>query len=405
MANNLIFFVPYHTGYAHAEFVRSFSSFTDLILFIYKWNPARDHLQELFGDHGKIHLDEFSIENILRRMIEYRDRKIVVLLTASTNYLFGQLQVRLFREIQQYVPWLIDVYPVGHCMYGCQSCAYAYTHRIPMSFTNYIRHKHEPMKLDNDFEIIICPSYSFEGAPFSFLSNEQIVDYISQLTCSHAIKLHPLAYDALNNQDHPFLSLTDLEKAHVAKLSSQSNAILPCHYTNTLKLIEHARVVICDSNSSIPFESLYFQDKKYIFVYETSDEYDEEDDRQQFFHKFQNVDQLNDLLQKYLQQKLECKTEESHAFFLEKYDEPDGNEIEHLAEVRQWNSGDHGEREAEESLDISAIKQSIQNEFQSSLTPMALYALGDHTMLEVLQHYFNDEDEIFDTMQQNASEL
>ncbi|CAF2647770.1 unnamed protein product [Rotaria sp. Silwood2] len=166
MSENLTFFVPYHTGYAHAELVRSFSSYTDVHLFIYKWNPARERIKKYFSDLKQIHMYEFSIDNIISQLIKEKHRKIVILLTASTNYLFGQIQLRLFRLIQQYISSIIDVYPVGHCMYGCQSCIYAYTHCLPITFTNYIQTKDEKLLLEKDFEILICPSYSFESAPF-----------------------------------------------------------------------------------------------------------------------------------------------------------------------------------------------------------------------------------------------
>ena len=168
-----------------------------------------------------------------------------------------------------------------------------------------------------------------------------------------------------------------------------------------MKLIEHARIIICDSNSSIPFETLYFDDKKFVFVYETSHDYDEQDDRGRFFHKFQTVEQLKELIDKYYQQELDCRTEDSHEFFLEKYNEPDGTEIEQLATVREWLTDDREEI----SFDKNEIKQTIQDEFQSSLSPMVLYTLGDHTMTEIVQLYFSDENRVFDSMQENANEL
>jgi hypothetical protein len=400
MSENLTFFVPYHTGYAHADLIHSFSSYTDVHLFIYKWNPARQHIKQHFSNKKQIHFHEFSIDNILTELINQKPRKVVVLLTASTNYLFGQLQVRLFRIIQQHIPSLIDVYPVGHCMYGCQSCTYAYTHCLPITFTNYIQTKSEKTSLEKDFEILICPSYSFEDSPFSLLSNHDIIEYLLTLKYSHAIKLHPLAYDYNENEEHPFLSLTDLEKKHVEKLF-QSKSLLLNQEMNTLKLIEHAKIIICDSNSSIPFETLYFQDNKYIFVYETIDDYDEDDDRGKYFHKFHNVEQLKTLIENYFHHQLECKTNDSHQFFLEKYSEPNGNEIEELATIRQWISTD----QSEQSFDTNLIKQAITEEFKSNLTPMSLYALGDHTMAEVVQSYFSDENQLFDTMQDNISEL
>jgi len=401
MSKNLTFFVPYHTGYAHAELIHSFSSYADVHIFIYKWNPARERLKEHFSHNKQIHLHEFNIDNILSQLIKEKHRKVVVLLTASANYLFGQLQIRLFRIMQQYIPSIIDVYPVGHCMYGCQSCTYAYTHCIPITFTNYIQTKNDNLPLEKDFEILICPSYSFEDAPFSLLSNHDIIKYILTLKYSHAIKLHPLAYEYHENDEHPFLSLTDLDKKHVEELFQSKNLLLN-KQMSTLKLIEHARIIICDSNSSIPFETLYFQDKKYIFVYETSNDYDEEDDRQKYFHKFHNVEQLKDLIEKYFNRQLECKTENSHDFFLEKYHEPNGNEIQQLALIRQWITDDHQEI----SFDKDLIKQTINDEFKSSLTPMVLYALGDHTMSEVVaQLYSSDENQLFDVMQNNVSEL
>ncbi|UJR28750.1 hypothetical protein I4U23_009977 [Adineta vaga] len=394
------FFVPYHTGYAHAELIHSFASYTDVHLFIYKWNPARQRVTEYFSNENQIYCHEFTLNNLLLQINNEKHRKVVFLLTASTNYLFGQLQLRLFRLLQQYIPSIIDVYPIGHCMYGCQSCAYAYTHCLPITFTNYIRTKDNQITMEKDFEILICPSYSFQGAPFSFLSNPDIIQYLLTLKSSHAIKLHPLA---LETDRHPFLSLTDLEKEQVEKLN-QSKNVLRNNHLSTLKLIEHARVIICDSNSSIPFEILYFQDKKHIFVYETENEYDEQDDRQKFFHKFQTVEQLNDLIDEYFHHQLECKTEHSHEFFLEKYDEPNGNEIEQLAEIRQWSNIDE-ENSLEELFDTDKIKQAIEEEFTSSLTPMTLYVLGDHTMSEVTEIFFKKNEELFDTMQNHVNEL
>ena len=97
-----------------------------------------------------------------------------------------------------------------------------------------------------------------------------------------------------------------------------------------------------------------------------------------------------------------CKTEKSHEFFLEKYSEPDGNEIEQLATIREWIQED---KHVVESFDPDLIKQSINEEFKSSWTPMTLYTLGDHTMKEIVQIFFSDENQLFDTMQDNASEL
>ncbi|CAF4452336.1 unnamed protein product, partial [Adineta steineri] len=134
------------------------------------------------------------------------------------------------------------------------------------------------------------------------------------------------------NDENPLFPFSDLEQKHAYQLCNSKN-ILPDTQTNTLKLIEHARVLICDSDSSIPFEALYFNDKKHILVYETIEQQSKEDDRRKYFHTFYNVQQLATLLERYFAGELECKTEKSHEFFLEKYEEPDGKEIERLANI------------------------------------------------------------------------
>src|SRR5689334_18319234 len=126
MSKDLVFFVPYHTGYAHIEFVLSFISFADVHLFIYKWNPAQQFIQDYFVGSKDVHVHEFSIDNILSELAEQQQqqRRVIVLLTASMNYSFGQSQLLYFRGIQKHAPSIIDVYSTGHCMYGCQSCVH-----------------------------------------------------------------------------------------------------------------------------------------------------------------------------------------------------------------------------------------------------------------------------------------
>ncbi|CAF4433143.1 unnamed protein product, partial [Adineta steineri] len=92
-------------------------------------------------------------------------------------------------------------------------------------------------------------------------------------------------------------------------------------------------------------------------------------------------------------------------FFLEKYNEPDGKEIEQLAEVRQWTNVDE-QNNSEETYDRDTIKQAVNEEFKSNVTPMALYVLGDHTMSEIVEIFFNNpENQLFDVMQSNVDDL
>lgn len=406
MTDKLVFFVPYHTGYAHTQLIHSFACFSHVHLFIYKWNPAQQYIRDYFSNTNQIEIHEFSIDTILREFDKQQEQQhqVVVLLTASRNYSFGQIQFRYFACLQKSVPSLIDVYSTGHCMYGCQSCTHAHSHRLPITFTNYMRTKHS---LSNDVrdeksEIIICPSFSSKEEPFSLLSNRKIVETIVAFSFPHTIKLHPLTYPSKDG-DNPLFCLSELEQENVAHFLTSKN-LLSEKETNTLEFIEHARVIICDFDSSIPFEALYFQDEKHILVYETAEQHQHKDDRRIYFHTFQNAQQLTYLLDRYFTGELECKTKRSHQFFLEKYEEPDGNEIERLANIRHWMEDSH-HYIRDQKNDVNQIKQEIHDEFILPLTQTTLYALGEHTIAQVDELGFGQMHEEFSTLFDNIAEL
>lgn len=403
MAKSLVFFVPYHTGYAHMQFVQSFVSFADVHLFVYKWNTAKQLIQDYFAESVGVQVHDFSTDNILTELAEQQrqQRRVVVLLTASMNYMFGKSQLLYFRSIQKHALCMIDVYSTGHCMYGCQSCDHTCSYRLPITFTNYIRTKDLPsIELDKNTEIVICPSFSSADVPDSLLSNKEIVEEIVTFPFPHIIKLHPLTHQ-FGNGTNPLFSLSALEQESVRKLLT-SKSLLPAKLTNTLKLIEHAHVLICDSDSSIPFEALYFNDPKHILVYERVPKDDINDDRRAYFHIFHNAEQLNQLLDRYFAGELEYKTKNSHQFFLEKYDEPDGKEIERLANMRQWMSN---HSELDQNLDIKKIKQEIKEQVESLSTQTSLYVLGEHTASEIEELSNGDISEAFGDLLQNISEL
>lgn len=384
MSNDVVFFVPYHAkGYAHVDLIHSFSSYADVHLFVYKWNRTQQLLEEYFTGSNRIHVRPFSLDTILSEALEQqkRRRRIVVLLTASLNYHFGQSQYRYFSAIKEYLPLIIDVYSTGHCMYGCQSCAHAGSYRLPITFTNYMRTRlSSPVRIEQNIEILICPSFSSEEAPNSLLSNTEIIHSIATFSFPHVVKLHPLTYPHTNGE-HPLFSLSKLEKDNIEKLLTANN-VLSEYPTNTLKLIEHARLIICDTDSSIPFEALYFDDQKYILVYETVEQQQKDDDRRPYFHTFKNAQQLNHLINQYFNMELEIRTQNSHKFFLEKYDEPDGQEIQRLANERQWTSKDQN---FHQNFDLETIKYEITSFIQSAPTRPNLYASGEYTSEEIDQ--------------------
>jgi hypothetical protein len=405
MLDNLIFFVPYHTGYAHIELILSFSSFAKVHLFVYKWNPAQQLVQDYFSESQCVQVHEFSIDSFLTQVAvqQQQQRRVVVLLTASINYSLGQLQLRFFRTMQKHVSSIIDVYSTGHCMYGCQSCAHAYSHRLPITFTNYIRTKTlSPVAIDKSLEIVICPSFSSEDAPFSLLSNREIVEQIVAFSFPHTIRLHPLT-NTIKGDQNPMVSISQLEQENICRFLTSKN-IAPDMQTSTLKLIEHARVIICDSDSSIPFEALYFNDHKHILVYEMPEKHNQADDRQLYFHTFYNEQQLTSLLELYFAGELECRTANSHEFFLKKYEEPNGQEIERLAAVREWNT--HYDRDIfQQSIDVVKIKQEVQDQFQVPLTQITHYVLGEHTTSQITELCYGDINDIFSILQDNVADL
>jgi len=378
MSNKIVYFVPYHTGYAQIEYVKSFSYFGDVYLFVYKWNSWRKLVEQYFVESTKIKVYEMNIENVLKQIKEEESKgnRIVVLTTASSNYGLGGHSCRLFDLIQEYFPSIIDVYSTGHCLYGCQSCDHSNSHQLAFTFTNYIRTKDFPSDSFERFaQIVVCPSYSSEQFPFSFLSNKQIISTILSFSFDYLIKVHPLIYPS-EYREHPLFDFSQTERESV-DLLVQSGRTIDEKQTNTLRLIENARVIICDFDSSIPFECLYFDDEKFVFVYETIEQSSKEDDRRQFFHCFTTSDELIHLFDLYFQNKLPSKTKLSRQFFLEKYIEPDGNELEHLAQIRHWN--EFPLQLSSISLDqLQQVKQEIRQRFIVDSSPIPFLAMGEY---------------------------
>lgn len=141
-------------------------------------------------------------------------------------------------------------------MYECQSCLiYTYSHRLPITFTNYMRTKSSSsFQVDKSIDIVVCPIFSSKDAPNSLLSNKEIVEDIVAFPFPDVIKLHPLTYQF--DEKNPLFSLSVLEQENTRKLLRSKN-ILPETQTNILNLIEHTRVLICDFDSFIPFEAFY----------------------------------------------------------------------------------------------------------------------------------------------------
>lgn len=113
---------------------------------------------------------------------------------------------------------ILDVFPVGHCLFGCQSCG-ENTHRIPTYFTRYAKNVLpyttqdiqnnfiKQKKSDSELNILICPSVG----PMSFLSSPMIIDTLvtanKQANFASIVKLHGFCF--LKN--HPLSGISQLE--------------------------------------------------------------------------------------------------------------------------------------------------------------------------------------------------
>ena len=94
----------------------------------------------------------------------------------------------------------------------------------------------------------------------------------------------------------------------------------------------------------------------------------------------------------------------AHQFFLEKYEEPDGNEIERLAQIREWMV-DYYYCDLRQHLDVEKIKQEIKDQFASPHTQLTLYALGEHTTAQIIQLTYADINAEFNVLLDNLDEL
>lgn len=160
---------------------------------------------------------------------------------------------------------LIDVVPVGHCMYGCESCSVR-EHQIPLFFTRYITHSlpytsedivrqyinREGNKAEGKTSVLICPSVGH----LSFLSNDQVIHRLIGLKkrwgdrFEFALKLHGFchyderveeggkSFDAI----HPLHSLGPQERANV-KLLRDHFVVVAEEHCNILPFFEAFDIV------------------------------------------------------------------------------------------------------------------------------------------------------------------
>jgi len=166
------------------------------------------------------------------------------------------------------------------------------------------------------------------------------------------IKMHP--FTALSAQPpHPLHSLTSEEQLSVKALkewanSSNGKVVMLDASVNALPLLERATILICDLDSSIPFEYLYFcseKTPKQLLAYYDAGNAPQialsDTSYMALINTFTTPLEFFGVVDAVLNParaslKLVTAGVEGHAFFANKYSEPDGKEVEKMAAVRKW---------------------------------------------------------------------
>lgn len=154
--------------------------------FVYPWNTDGEKMADYFSKlkiNKPVDVQVMNELNIMKEVWSEPDgTKIIILLTSSKTYSFGLAQWKFFRilliifntllnsplnfidfdsrSVNQalfrkcsltkvtttylimylyiYIALVKDVFTVGHCMYGCDSCSVS-EHRFPLFFSRYIK--------------------------------------------------------------------------------------------------------------------------------------------------------------------------------------------------------------------------------------------------------------------------
>eukprot|EP00005_Dracoamoeba_jomungandri_P006784 CAMPEP_0174265858 /NCGR_PEP_ID=MMETSP0439-20130205/28188_1 /TAXON_ID=0 /ORGANISM="Stereomyxa ramosa, Strain Chinc5" /LENGTH=985 /DNA_ID=CAMNT_0015352529 /DNA_START=62 /DNA_END=3016 /DNA_ORIENTATION=+ len=346
----------------------------------------------------RVSVYEFTFSNIFEQIMldQEHGNKVVVALTASTNYGFGTSQLQFFQKLQQFFPQtIIDIMPVGHCMYGCDSCSIK-EHKYPLFFTRFINGTlpytteeikqqyitsqlpgRDPDNKDNVvISLLLCPSIG----DTNIVCHSDVVTSLIELktkaesfffgenvTFVFALKLHGFCfYQETSESVHLLHSLTALEKQNFALLQKHFLVVDERH-ANILPFFEVFDMIITDLNSSVPFEALYFTHLKILAFatpsYLSEKTSDEDIEYRECLHVFQNANELNELLKLAVEKKLP-PTKDGRNFFISKYGKPDGEEFLHIAKARNWNSTDKIEVNKQEE------KSSLQEKLRSELFVM-----------------------------------
>lgn len=281
---------------------------------LYDWNAQAAEMGRYFqslGEHVSIH--DTSLETVMDAVLEEREagRRVVVLLPSSTAAPFGAAQLRFFKVLQELVPDTVaDIYPVGHCLYGCRTAERAPARdRVPVYLSRYVRGVVTPSaksvrakyfvksgrtadvspgatsSFAPPLNVLVAPSHGAD----SMMQQRSIVPALLRLAHSRhwnslgrslnlVFKLHGRLYSALapsgtergalpveSAVSDALCPLTTFERDMARRVHLAAGppgagpvALVPPEEHNILPFFEAFDVIIADLSSSVPFESLFF---------------------------------------------------------------------------------------------------------------------------------------------------
>ena len=282
-------FIPIHDN--HVENVAALVTRFPARIYQYEWHMCPSESQSFFESLG-VPVKSWSLESVLTDIVE-ETRGVVFVMTANLTHAVGKTQHKLFKLLQDKFPTkVVDIFHVGHCMYGCQSCAIK-SHNVPLFFSRYhlgtlgftvsdlmARHRlHPGIKMGGDKPIVVIAPSVFT---LSLLNDDKVVDELCLLIkegdAQFVVKPHPLLYHT--NSLYPSFHRLEKESMSIQKLVREctgmshmmstdgctSERVAPVRSVDlynlgwsSLPCLEMADIVITDVDSSLSFEALYME--------------------------------------------------------------------------------------------------------------------------------------------------
>ncbi|KAL6070558.1 Tubulin--tyrosine ligase-like protein 12 [Balamuthia mandrillaris] len=424
---NIVCYFPVHTSYSQVEHRAPFLERFPSKAFLYQWNTATQRMQKEYSDKQRWPLVErvlpFTLRHLFEQLREDRrlGRRVVFLLTASTNYGFGRAQAQVLHLIRSFFggeqqETVVDVFPVGHCMFGCESCGDR-EHRTPLFFTRFfrgtlpystedVRQRYFAEEHAGKLGVLICPSVG----ETSFLVQPKIREALIKLQeklkdkARFFVKFHGFCYlEDLSNTDketaviHPLHSLTEAEREGVIELRKHFT-VVPEEEYNILPFMDACRVIITDLNSSVPFEALYFSEHSSILAFDhrsmvhVADEPvdAETEEYRSHLHLFAGPEELDSTLSSTLTAS-EPQKKAGRKFFESRYGCVDGNEALRIAQTRGWFSTSKEQKEETEATrseeeEWKAVKELVEKEMGDSMSPLDYLARGESIPQHVVEY-------------------